>query len=79
MPQTSYRAVAGGQNPKQRIRNIPPPETKIKSGKVAKMKKITKFAFRLVKGVLLLPFHIACPTFGLTDAEKAEMGIKTSR
>ncbi len=43
------------------------------------MKEFAKFIFRLVKGVLLLPFHIACPTFGLTDAEKAEMGIKTSR
>ena len=41
--------------------------------------KIVQFIFRLVKGVLLLPFYIVCPTFGLTDAEKAEMGIKTSR
>ncbi len=43
------------------------------------MKEFAKFVFRLAKGVLLLPFYIVCPTFGLTDAEKAEMGINTSR
>ena len=43
------------------------------------MKKIAKFIVRLVKGILLFPFYIAKPTFGLSDAEMEKMGIDLSR
>lgn len=68
------QAIVGGQS----VTNCTKYSTSChqnQTGKNQKMKKIAKFAFRVVKVVLFLPFYIARPTFGLTDAEKAEMGI----
>lgn len=74
----SGQAIVGGQS----VTNCTEYSTscnKNQTGKIAKMKKIAKFAFRLAKGILFLPAYIANPAFGLTDAEKEEMGIKINR